>query len=1007
MPAMTTAEIALLPVKPYPRLVRANNGDLYHIPAGKGGDDARFYKDSLETFSVLEASRAMTGEDLEGGISLNGYVLTVPDDLGDAETAFALVAGPGTLVTSSGNHYLTATEAVLVAWGSALGQTTILSSAAVRDACVKIARPHETATSKTLTTQDSGKSFLVTAASQVFSVGTGLSSASAGFEAWFETYQNPVTFRLTSDTLFYNGVDLTKATALVATGKLAYFPIGGFWNGWTIDLVENDPLPEVSVSANYENKVVTAEFSTSEGHTYDDLQQELESVLGITMQLDNAAAALTEVTSAAATGGVGPKNGEVVVPKGSMVRLVGVAGAQIYLDHAPSGNAIDTAASTLTLGREHNGRPIVTSGSGTRILNLPATIDPPFSCRILPAIASRITPSSVASKFTLNNRLLTGSVDIPAGTREYFLSCPTDPLKWFLTPEPVQQKAVEALGLLPVFDPSTGVSGGNALVVADAAARKNAGSYSAHTAVPGLTKVIQTDMPGILWLLGAADVTADASWYWVPYSTNVDGTIVITMELGDVSGSIPLAGVMARSGITPSVGDGAKTGGHLLQLKTKPEGYLHLVTVKQTTFDVSVRSSTGYASVLWWDGSVTTAGTGSAGSNIPFSKAVNASGDWADSCPKPVTFWPSDANGAFSGDLTLFNSAGDGIVHLDVTGLDALVTLVATSESGLKVFETAGLSALEQLNLTGAGITELSVAPLTSLTSLTLDGTGVASLDLSLLTGLTWLDTGSAPIPAFDLSLLTSLDSFNCQDNTLVTSLALAGNTALTAVYAGGCTALTSVTGATSHPTLESLDLTGCAALESLDVSDTTTLDVLNLSGCTALETLDCTGLGAGVARDLNIENTALSELDLTGTKLAYLYAGGCEALESINLSSQDGLISATAPGCTSLASVNVSYITSLPYMDFDDCAIEELVAVDFDGAYGSSAYSLKMSNNAMTTDAVHDTLSQMTTPISGSMWWELDGNPCDGGTSLSDGAVNTGAATEALALAVGVTLVL
>ncbi len=59
-----------------------------------------------------------------------------------------------------------------------------------------------------------------------------------------------------------------------------------------------------------------------------------------------------------------------------------------------------------------------------------------------------------------------------------------------------------------------GVTSQNAAVtVADAATRKTALTYTALQLQVGGLKVKQTDMPGVLWFLIAADVTLDASWF--------------------------------------------------------------------------------------------------------------------------------------------------------------------------------------------------------------------------------------------------------------------------------------------------------------------------------------------------------------------------------------------------------------------------------------------------------------------------------------------------------------
>jgi hypothetical protein len=57
------------------------------------------------------------------------------------------------------------------------------------------------------------------------------------------------------------------------------------------------------------------------------------------------------------------------------------------------------------------------------------------------------------------------------------------------------------------------VTAQGSVTVGNAAARKDPESYTAGQIQVGGLKVKQADMPGVLWFLIAADVTADASWF--------------------------------------------------------------------------------------------------------------------------------------------------------------------------------------------------------------------------------------------------------------------------------------------------------------------------------------------------------------------------------------------------------------------------------------------------------------------------------------------------------------
>ena len=84
--------------------------------------------------------------------------------------------------------------------------------------------------------------------------------------------------------------------------------------------------------------------------------------------------------------------------------------------------------------------------------------------------------------------------------------------------------------------------------------------------VVGATWVTQVDQPGIAWKLIAADATLDASWQGYPYTTNPDGSIAVTMELADVSNTVPDANVLGQVHGRPTIGDDVTTGGKRLAM---------------------------------------------------------------------------------------------------------------------------------------------------------------------------------------------------------------------------------------------------------------------------------------------------------------------------------------------------------------------------------------------------------------------------------------------------------
>jgi len=53
----------------------------------------------------------------------------------------------------------------------------------------------------------------------------------------------------------------------------------------------------------------------------------------------------------------------------------------------------------------------------------------------------------------------------------------------------------------------------------------------------------------------------NATWCAIPFTTDPDGVFNVSMELADVTGTIPGYGVLGRVGLSPTIGDGATPGG--------------------------------------------------------------------------------------------------------------------------------------------------------------------------------------------------------------------------------------------------------------------------------------------------------------------------------------------------------------------------------------------------------------------------------------------------------------
>lgn len=94
--------------------------------------------------------------------------------------------------------------------------------------------------------------------------------------------------------------------------------------------------------------------------------------------------------------------------------------------------------------------------------------------------------------------------------------------------------------------------------VADAAERK------ALSGIVGVTRVIQSDLIGIIWTLVADDESLDSSWIGQPYTVNPDGTLLVNYQLADVTGIVPAANTLGHLAGELRMGDGVTTGGKLI-----------------------------------------------------------------------------------------------------------------------------------------------------------------------------------------------------------------------------------------------------------------------------------------------------------------------------------------------------------------------------------------------------------------------------------------------------------
>jgi len=104
--------------------------------------------------------------------------------------------------------------------------------------------------------------------------------------------------------------------------------------------------------------------------------------------------------------------------------------------------------------------------------------------------------------------------------------------------------------------------------------RRTLSSYNDGVGV-GFTRVIQTDLPGIIWNLVSSDVTLDASWIGLPYTVDPDGDVIVSMQLADFTGTVPDANVLGVANGTLRLGDGRTANGN--SVVSQPPSTLTLI----------------------------------------------------------------------------------------------------------------------------------------------------------------------------------------------------------------------------------------------------------------------------------------------------------------------------------------------------------------------------------------------------------------------------------------------
>ncbi len=283
----------------------------------------------------------------------------------------------------------------------------------------------------------------------------------------------------------------------------------------------------------------------------------------------------------------------------------------------------------------------------------------------------------------------------------------------------------------------------------------------------------------------------------------------------------------ARSNIGLSGGAGGGAGGHPTDAYNLNYGTglsagqwavgAKMLTVSPSSPFIMVKTTTGYAKLLRWDGTFAArSGTGVPGAEFTLTVGAAPVAPYNSRLPKFMAVFPCDAGGAF-GDahLTSLVSTYTQLTALNVRGLSSLVNL-NVSVNELPGIDLSGLSSLTTLTCDNNFITSLNLDGAQSLTHLTCAGNPITSLDLSAVPLLTNLSCSFCNLTSLDpggVPLLTSLD---CSGNNLG-SLDVSGLSQLSSLSCASCN-------------LTSLIVRGLAVLSAMSC-DANSLTSLDLSG--------------------------------------------------------------------------------------------------------------------------------------------------------------------------------
>lgn len=266
-------------------------------------------------------------------------------------------------------------------------------------------------------------------------------------------------------------------------------------------------------------------------------------------------------------------------------------------------------------------------------------------------------------------------------------------------------------------------------------------------------------------------------------SVSVAGSSLVSASVGSSSSiiSATATGGVFSSGDSPSPSTSQQSQAFSIAPGKLP-GMIYLSTCLDSgTFSASVRSSTGYVGVLWWDGTNSLWGSGNASSYISITKAIPTTGSYQKSSPKVVYFWPAtNMNYLQSGDITGFTCSSKKVVALSTSDCTAMTALSCDGNS-MEFLDISRCAALTTLTVYGNRLRSLDITPCTLLTHLYCQSNLLTTLDVTKSPLLRTLQCNDNSIASLNLSLSTALLELFCYNN-LLTSLAITTSPSLTSL---------------------------------------------------------------------------------------------------------------------------------------------------------------------------------------------------------------------------------